>query len=152
MKPTVLFLCSGNSCRSQMAEAFARKYAGDRMDVHSAGLTPQTIHPLTYKAMAEVGEDLEGHRPKGVDEYLGKLPVNYVFVVCDKAAGNCPTVWPGAANMQRIVRTFDDPAAATGSEEERLAVFRRVRDEIDKDIKQWVEKTLAGNSDEKGSQ
>ncbi len=147
MKPTVLFLCSGNSCRSQMAEAFARKYAGDRMDVRSAGLVPKEIHPLTYKVMAEVGEDLDGHRPKGVDEFLGTLPVNYVFVVCDKAAGNCPSVWPGAANMQRIVQTFDDPAAATGSEEEQLDVFRRVRDEIDTEIKQWVEATLAKHND-----
>ena len=138
-KPTILFLCSGNACRSQMAEAFARKYGGDLFDVHSAGLKPTEIHPLTRRVLEEVGLDITGQYAKGVGVYLGKLMVNYLFIVCDKAADSCPTIWPGAARMERIVHAFEDPAAAQGSDEDKLAVFRRVRDEIDVTIKQWIE-------------
>lgn len=149
-KPTILFLCSGNSCRSQMAEAFARKYGGEEFDVHSAGLRPTEIHPLTKKVLEEAGLDISDQFAKGVDHYLGKLMVNYLFIVCDKAAGSCPTVWPGAARMERIVHAFDDPAAVEGTEEEKLAAFRRVRDEIDQTIEQWVDghRTASGKDEE----
>lgn len=138
-KPTILFLCSGNTCRSQMAEAFARRYGGEHFEVLSAGLEPGEIHPMTRQVMAESGCDLQGQYSKSVSEYLGKVLVDYLFIVCDKAAGNCPTIWPGSPKMERIVRTFEDPVAVEGSEEDRLAVFRRVRDEIDAAVKQWME-------------
>jgi len=137
-KPTILFLCSGNSCRSQMAETFARKYGGDRFEVHSAGLNPTEIHPLTRQVLQEAGLDIRGQYAKGVDEFLGKLMVHYLFIVCDKAAGACPTVWPGSAGMERIVHVFEDPAALEGTEQEKLAAFRRVRDEIDATVRDWI--------------
>ena len=148
-KPTILFLCSGNSCRSQMAEAFAKKYGGEEFDVHSAGLRPTEIHPLTEEVLTEAGLDISGQFAKGVDYYLGKLMVNHLFIVCEKAAGSCPTVWPGASRMERIVHAFEDPAAVEGTEEEKLAAFRRVRDEIGQTIKQWVDThRLASGKDE----
>ncbi len=138
-KPAVLFLCTGNSCRSQMAEAFARKYAGDRLRAQSAGLKPEPIHPLTHRVMEEVGLPLEGHRSKSVDEFLGTLVPQYLYIVCDHAAGNCPTVWPGAPGMQRVVNVFPDPAAVEGTEEQKLQAFRDTRDQIDQAIRQWTE-------------
>lgn len=135
-KPTVLFLCTGNSARSQMAEALLRKHAGDNFEVMSAGTEPKGIHPLTIEAMREVGLSMAEHRSKSLSEYLGKVSVNHVIVVCAQADEQCPRVWPFA--LQRHFWPFDDPAAATGTHEERLAAFRRIRDEIDARIKQWL--------------
>jgi arsenate reductase (thioredoxin) len=149
-KPSILFLCSGNSCRSQMAEAFAKKYGGEEFDVHSAGLRPTEIHPLTKKVLEEAGLDISDQFAKGVDHYLGKLMVNYLFIVCDKAAGSCPTVWPGANRMERIVHAFEDPAAVEGTEEEKLTAFRRVRDEIGQTIKQWIDAHRAASERDEG--
>jgi arsenate reductase (thioredoxin) len=137
--PTILFLCSGNTSRSQMAEAFARQYGGKEFEVLSAGLEPGEIHPMTRQVMAEADCDLQGQYSKSVKEYLGKVLVDYLFIVCDKAAENCPSIWPGSPKLERIVRTFDDPVSAEGSEADRLAVFRRVRDEIDAAVKEWME-------------
>jgi arsenate reductase len=122
-----------------MAEAYARRFGGDRFDVHSAGLKPTDIHPLTRAVLEEDGVDMTGQTAKGVDTYLGKLPVHYLFIVCDRAAESCPSIWPGAPKMQRIVRTFADPAAVEGSDEEKRAAFRRVRDEIKQEIKAWMQ-------------
>ncbi len=149
-KPTILFLCSGNSCRSQMAEAFAKKYGREEFDVHSAGLRPTEIHPLTKTVLEEVGLDISDQFAKGVDHYLGRLMVNYLFIVCDKAAGSCPTVWPGANRMERIVHVFEDPAAADGTDEEKLAAFRRVRDEIDQAVKQWLDEHVSASEKDEG--
>jgi arsenate reductase len=136
-KPMVLILCTGNSCRSQMAEAFLRKYQGDRYDVRSAGTEPKgEVHPLAVRVMNEIGIDISHQRPKSADEFLGKLPVRYVLIVCDHANQTCPRVWPGAFARQFI--PFDDPADAEGTEEQRLKVFRRVRDEIDQAMKTWT--------------
>lgn len=135
-KPTVLFLCTGNSARSQMAEAWLRKYAGDQFEVLSAGTDPKGINPLTIEAMNEVGISLDGHRSKSLGEYLGKITVNHVIVVCSGADQECPRVWPFALN--RHFWPFDDPAAATGTHEEQLASFRRVRDQIEARIKNWL--------------
>ena len=96
-KARVLFLCTGNSARSQMAEAFLRGYAGDRFEVHSPGLSPQGINPLTIQAMQEKGYDLSLHESKGVQEYLGKVLLQYVITVCAEADRNCPRVWPGVS-------------------------------------------------------
>lgn len=129
-KPLVLILCTGNSCRSQMAEALLRLHQGGRFTVASAGTEPRPeVHPLAVRVMAEMGVDLAGYRPKPLGAFLGKAPVRHLLIVCDRADGTCPRIWPGAYTRAYI--PFDDPAEASGSEQERLAVFRRVRDEID---------------------
>lgn len=138
-KPRVLFMCTGNSARSQMAEAFLRAYAGDHFDVYSAGLEPQEIHPLTVRVMRERGFQLAGHRAKGLDEFLGKVHFGYLVTVCDRAEETCP-VFPGMGT--RIFWPFEDPAQATGTEEERLDVFRRVRDAIDERVRRWLQDEL----------
>lgn len=126
-KPVVLILCTGNSCRSQMAEAFLRRAAGDLIEVHSAGSAPAGyVHPFAVKVMAEVGIDISQQRSKHMNEFLGR-PVHTVITVCGEADAACP-VFPGQVN--RYHWPFDDPAKATGTEEEVLAVFRRVRDEL----------------------
>ncbi len=132
----VLFLCTGNSCRSQMAEAFLRLCGSDQFEAFSAGLQPTEINPFTYKVMAELGLDLAGQRSKGVDEFLGKELFQYLITVCDDADKNCPTVWPGVS--QRLHWSFEDPAKFEGSEEERLAKFREVRDQIQHRVQEWV--------------
>jgi arsenate reductase len=142
-KKTVLFLCTGNSCRSQMAEALLRKKAGDRFEVHSAGLEPKPIDPLTLEVIEELGLDTSGLHPKGVEEYLGFMSPDYLFIVCESASGKCPRIWPGAPNMHRIVQTFEDPAAFEGDEEARKSKFRQVRDEISEALDAWLSRTSA---------
>jgi arsenate reductase len=134
-KPRVLFLCTGNSARSQMAEAFLRKYAGERFEVYSAGLEPSVINPLTVQVMEEVGIDMSQHYAKPLTTYLGKLHFGYLITVCSRADEKCP-VFPGMG--QRLHWPFDDPAEVEGSNAQRLAVFRRVRDEIEQKIQEWV--------------
>jgi len=135
-RQNIIVLCTGNSCRSQMAEAFLRKYHGQRYDIHSAGTAPKDqVHPLAVKVMAEAGIDLSSHRPKDVTEFLGRLSRTHLLIVCDRANASCPRVWPGA--LSRTYMPFDDPADAHGSEAEVLAVFRRVRDEIDRAMRGW---------------
>jgi arsenate reductase (thioredoxin) len=136
-KPAVLFLCTGNSARSQMAEALLRQLAGDRFEAHSAGLQPSAVHPLTREVMNEIGVDMSGHRSKGVEEFLGKLTRGFVVFVCDRAETSCPATWPGL--VTRLSWPFDDPAACRGTGEERIQKFREVRDEIEERIKQWLE-------------
>ena len=129
MKARVLILCTGNSARSQMAEGLLRHLgndAGDCFEVESAGTRPSRVRPEAIAVMREVGVDISGHRSKSVDEFAGQR-FDYVLTVCDNARESCP-IYPGHAN--RLHRSFDDPAAVEGSEEERLAAFRRVRDEI----------------------
>lgn len=135
-KPIVLFLCTGNSARSQMAEALLRQYAGEHFDVHSAGTHPKGVNPLTIQVMKEVGIDLSTARSKDLKEYLGRLPVRILIVVCGEADQDCPTVWPGV--LSRLFWRFEDPAAAQGSEAERLVKFRQVRDQIEQKVKSWL--------------
>lgn len=135
-KQRVLFLCTGNSARSQMAEAFLRKYGGDRYEAHSAGLEPKGLHPLTLQVMSEIGTDVSGQHSKGVGEYLGKGLFQYLITVCDDADKNCPTTWPGISN--RMHWSFEDPAAYEGTDEERLIKFRQIRDQIEKRVKDWL--------------
>lgn len=134
-KRKLLFLCTGNSARSQMAEALARRHGGDRFDVYSAGITPGVLNPLTVRVMEEIGVDMSGYYAKSVDEYLGKEQFAYVITVCAKAEQSCP-IFPGVT--VRLHWSFDDPAAASGSDEERLLVFRRVRNEIDVKVQAWL--------------
>ena len=127
MKTTILILCTGNSCRSQMAEGFLRAAAGDLVHVRSAGSRPTgQVHPLAIKVMAEAGIDISGHRSKHLKEFLAQ-PVHTVITVCGDADEACP-VFPGQVNRYHWL--FPDPARAAGSEDEVLAAFRRVRDEI----------------------
>lgn len=135
-KQRILFLCTGNSARSQMAEAFLRKYADDRFEAHSAGLEPKGLNPLTVKVMDEVGIDVSEQQSKGMDTYLGKTLFQYLVTVCDDADKNCPTVWPGV--NKRMHWSFQDPAAVEGTEEEKLAKFREVRDLIEAKVKAWL--------------
>jgi len=119
-----------------MAEAFLRKYAGDQFNVHSAGLEPTEIHPMTRQVMQEVGLDLEGQSAKGVDTYLGKLLVSHLIIVCETANARCPYTWPGI--HERLFWPFDDPDAVQGSQQEKLEKFRQVRDQIEERIKSWL--------------
>jgi arsenate reductase (thioredoxin) len=125
-KKRVLILCTGNSARSQMAEGLLRYDAGERFDVESAGTKPSFVRPEAMAAMRELGIDISGHRSKSVAEFDGQK-FDCVITVCDSARETCP-VFFGAA--ERLHHDFDDPAAFDGSEEERLALFRRVRDEL----------------------
>ena len=125
-KKRVLVLCTGNSARSQMAEGLLRHDAGDRFDVESAGTKPGAVRPEAVAAMKELGIDISGHRAKSVDEFVGQ-PFDYVLTVCDNAKESCP-IFPG--QTATIHHNFEDPAAFQGPELERLALFRRVRDEI----------------------
>ena len=135
----VLFLCTHNSARSQMAEGLLRHLGGDRVEVASAGTEARGVNPLATRAMAEIGVDLSGHTSKTLDRFLGER-WDYVITVCDSANESCP-VFPGAST--RLHWTFDDPSAATGTEELRLAVFRRVRDEIGARIEAWLTQRAA---------
>ncbi len=126
-KPTVLILCTGNSCRSHMAEGILRHVAGDLFEVHSAGSKPAGyVHPGAIGVMKEIGIDISGHTSKHLSEFLCRK-IDTVITVCGKADQACP-MFPGQVN--RYHWGFDDPAHATGTEEEVLAVFRRVRDQI----------------------
>jgi len=118
----VLFVCTGNSARSIMAEALLRRHGGDRFEVHSAGTEPRGVNPLTLRVLADAGIDASGARSKSVNEFLGQR-FDYVVTVCDQARQVCP-VFPGVHESMHW--GYDDPADATGTEEERLAVFRRV--------------------------
>jgi arsenate reductase len=134
-KTRVLFLCTHNSARSQMAEGFLRAMAGDQFEVASAGTEATRVHPLAITAMAEIGIDLSGHTSKTLDAFLA-LPWDYVITVCDAANERCP-LFPGAGS--RIHWSFDDPSQATGSDAQRLEVFRRVRDDIHARLREWLD-------------
>jgi arsenate reductase len=134
MKTKVLILCTGNSCRSQMAEGFLRAYGGDAYEAHSAGTAPSTVNPLAVEVMREAGVDISQQRSKNVTEYLGQhFPV--IITVCDNAAKNCP-IFPGPA--VRLHWPFEDPALATGTPEDKIAIFRKVRNEIALRIQSWI--------------
>jgi len=136
-KSKVLFLCTGNSARSQMSEAFLRKYAGDRFKVFSAGLEPKGINPYTSRVMHEMGISMDEQWSKSVKEYLGNMFFHYVITVCANAEENCPTVFLGMGKHEHW--NFEDPAAFSGSDEERLNKFRDVRDQIETKIKSWIQ-------------
>lgn len=135
-KIKVLFLCTGNSARSQMAEAILRQRAGVRFEVHSAGLEPKAIHPYTVRVMEEIGYDLSGQRAKDITEFLGQKHFGYLITVCAHAEENCPKTFLGVS--QRIHWPIADPAAFVGSEAETLEAFRRARDEISGHITFWL--------------
>ncbi len=135
-KQNVLFLCTGNSCRSQMAEALLRERAGDRFEAYSAGTAPKGIHPLTISVLKEIGIDTSKLRSKDVAEYLGRLAIHHLIVVCENAEESCPRTFPVIGDRQ--FWPFDDPPAFQGTDEEKLNKFRQVRDQIDERIQQWL--------------
>jgi arsenate reductase len=126
MQPKVLFLCTGNSARSQMAEGYLKNVASDRFTAMSAGIEPKGLNPLAIEAMREIGIDITSQTSKDVVSLLGQH-IPYVVTVCDNAKERCP-IFPGAWKF--LHWSFEDPAAATGTHDEKLAVFRRVRDQI----------------------
>lgn len=121
-----------------MAEAFLRKYAGDIFEAHSAGLEPNGVHPLTLEVMNEIGMSISNQRSKGIEVYFGKTFFHYVITVCDDADKNCPTAWLGVHT--RMHWSFEDPAKFAGTEEERLAKFREIRNLIENKVRGWVAK------------
>ena len=140
-KPLILVLCTGNSCRSHLAEGILRRALGDAYEVASAGSKPAGyVHPLAILAMADIGIDIANHKSKHLDQFLNQK-VETVITVCGNADQACP-IFPGQVNRHHF--PFDDPAHATGTEEEQFAVFQRVRDEI----RAVVEAYAAGRMDE----
>ena len=134
MKKRVLFLCTSNSARSQMAEALVNYDLGDRFEAYSAGTAPKTPHPAALKVLAEIGIDHSRARSKSLEEYEGQ-PFDYVITLCDGANETCPLFFGG---VERIHLGFEDPAGVTGTEEEVLIAFRRVRDQIRETIENYL--------------
>ncbi len=130
----VLILCTGNSARSQMAEGLLRHFAGDRFEVFSAGVKPAQVNPLAIAAMKEIGIDISKHKSKSVTEFLSQQ-FDYCITVCDNAKQTCP-VFPG--KYQKIHWRLEDPAHAQGTEEEKLDVFRKIRDKIHENILDFI--------------
>jgi arsenate reductase len=133
-RPRVLVLCTHNSARSQMAEGLLRALAPEHFDVASAGTEATRVHPLAIRVMSELGIDLSGHSSKTLDRFLAE-PWDYVITVCDSANERCP-IFPGRAT--RLHWSFEDPSAAVGTEDDRVAVFRRVRDAIAARLRGWL--------------
>jgi len=143
--PGILVLCTGNSCRSQIAAAYLRELGGDRFRVYSAGTEPtDRVHPLTIEVLAEDGIDIGDVTPTDYREYLGRIPVHYLITVCDGAAKACPAVWPGV--RERLPWPFEDPAAFEGSPEETIDKFRQVRDQIKTRVRDWLAEELGESS------
>lgn len=137
MKQNVLFLCTGNSARSQMAEALLRHCAGDRFEVYSGGIEPKGVNPYAIRAMDEVGIDIRGQRSKGTQEFMGRMYFRYLITVCGHADANCPqALW--AQSGLKMHWPFEDPAAVEGSDEEKLTAFRETRNLLEAKIKSWM--------------
>lgn len=132
----LLIICTQNSARSQMAEAFFKKYGNDVLEVYSAGFEPTVVNPLAKQVMAEVGIDISAQRSKSVKEFLGQMQFGYVITVCKKAEARCPTIFPGVRKL--ISWPFEDPAEVEGPDEEKLAKFREVRDKIEIKVQEFV--------------
>lgn len=135
----VLFVCTGNSARSQMAEALLKRYGNGRFEVYSAGVEAKGIHPLTIRVMDEIGVDISDQYSKTTKEYMGRMEFDDAMIVCRKAEENCPKLNPDARRLHRWL--FDDPATFDGTEEEKLAKFREVRDKIAARLQLWLEET-----------
>jgi arsenate reductase (thioredoxin) len=136
MPMKVLFLCTGNSARSQMAEAFLRKYGEDKFEAYSAGIDPTEINPLTIKVMEEIGINLNKQRSKSLTEYMGKMHFGFLITVCDNAEKKCPTAFPGIG--QRMHWPLEDPAVFAADVELKVMKFREIRDLIETLIKEFV--------------
>ena len=135
-KPKVLFVCTHNSARSQMAEVLLNHMAGDRFEAFSAGTEPGKINPFTIQVMEEIGIDMSSHYSKGIGVFLGKVHFGYAITVCDSAEKNCP-IFPGMGT--RLHWSFEDPAAFEGTDKEKLEKFRQIRDQIKLKITEWID-------------
>lgn len=136
-KPNVLFLCTGNSARSQMAEALLRHHAGDRFEVFSGGIEPKGVNPYAIRVMDEYGVDIRGQRSKGTQEFMGRMYFRYIITVCGHADANCPqALW--AQSGSKLHWPFEDPAAVEGTDEQKLSAFRQSRDLIAARIQTWI--------------
>lgn len=137
-KQKVLILCTGNSCRSQMAEAWLRTLGGERFEAFSAGLEPHGVNPYTIKVMEEVNVPMVSHRSKHLDEFIGQVEFDYLITVCGNADERCP-YFPGMG--ERLHWPFEDPAAFVGPEPDKLNAFRTVRDQIKARIQSWLDES-----------
>lgn len=135
----VLFLCTGNSARSQMAEGFLRRLGGQKYEAYSAGLEPKGLHPLVIQVMKENGIDITGQQSKSVREFMGRVQFDDAVIVCRKTEDNCPSLSADARRIHRWI--FQDPVSISGTDEEKLAKFREVRDQIEARIKLWLAET-----------
>ena len=147
-KKRILILCTGNSARSQMAEGLLRHDAGDRFEVCSAGTKPSRVRPEAIAVIRELGIDISDQRSKSVDEFVGQH-FDFVLTVCDHARESCP-VFPD--KTVTIHQSFEDPAAFEGSEADRLALFRRIRDEIRRYLQDWPKSHINGASDHRAAE
>jgi arsenate reductase len=138
--PFVLFLCTHNAARSQLAEALLRRHAGDRVQVASAGLEPTDVHPFTREVLAEVGVDARGLHAKGIASFLGKVAIDHAIIVCERTEGFCPRVYPFA--LGTLHWPFPDPTRRGGGPEVQRAAFRRVRDQIDERVRAWLRERM----------
>jgi arsenate reductase len=141
MKPRVLFVCTHNAARSQMAEALLRHCAGERFEVLSAGVAPTEVHALTRQVLTDIGLDPSGLYAKRLDDFFARVTIAYAIIVCKQVEDGCPRLYPFA--LQTLHWPFDDPTRAEGSMAERLHAFRTVRDQIDRRLRDWLE-TLEG--------
>jgi len=137
MAKRVLFLCTGNSARSQMAETLLRKMGGDKYEAFSAGMEPKGLHPMTVTVMEEIGIDVSGQRSKGMKEIMGRMTFDDAIIVCRKAEDDCPKLSADARRIHRWI--FEDPVRVEGTDQERLTKFREVRDQIEARIKLWLD-------------
>lgn len=136
-KLTVLFLCTGNSCRSQMAEGLLKHLGEGRFDVYSAGVEPAAeVNPYAARVMDEIGISLDGQAPTDIEEYLGRLSAHYVIFLCESASEQCPRLWIGA--LTRLYWPFEDPAEFGGSVEEKTNKYREIRDAIKAKLEAWL--------------
>jgi arsenate reductase (thioredoxin) len=136
-KPRVLFLCTHNAARSQMAEALLRRYAGERFEVVSAGVAPTEVHSLTRQVLAGIGLDSSWLHAKGLDRFFAKVSIAYAIIVCEQAEDDCPRLYPFALNT--LYWPFKDPTQAEGSTQERLRIFGKVRDQIASRMRAWLQ-------------
>jgi arsenate reductase len=143
----VLFICSANSARSQMAEALLKWRAGDDFEVHSAGLESTGVHPMTVRVLSEIGIDWSEAESTRLESLIGHVYFDHAIIVCAAAAERCPRLYPSAREVLKW--PFDDPAAAAGDDEAKIETFRRVRDEIDKRLRAWLDE-LRSATDPRG--
>jgi arsenate reductase len=135
----ILFLCTGNSARSQMAEALLRHLAPDQWEAYSAGSDPKGIHPLTVEVMQEIGIDISQQRSKSVKEYMGRMLFDDAVILCRRYEENCPTIYADARRVHRWL--FEDPATSEGTPAEQVARFRAVRDQVKSRLELWLAET-----------
>jgi arsenate reductase len=135
-KIRVLFLCTHNSARSQMAEAFLNHMAEGRFEAYSAGLEPRDISPYTKRVMSEIGLDISSQYPKALKDFMGKVHFGYLITVCAQAEDRCPSTFPGMG--KRLFWDLEDPDSFVGTEEDKLNKFREIRDQIRQKISQWL--------------